>query len=58
MDGRAKPPKGKADATRPLAGKPPKDEGAKVRDFERRLAERAWNGRKRQARFCKRRIAH
>ncbi len=39
MDDRAKPPKGKADAKRPLAGNTPKDEGAKVRDFEKRLAE-------------------
>jgi len=39
MGPRAKPPKGKADAKRPLAGKTPKDEGAKVRDLEKSLAE-------------------
>jgi len=39
MGRRAKPVKGKADATRPLAGWAPKDEGARVRDLEKRLAE-------------------
>src|SRR5436190_12127730 len=39
MGRRAKPAKVKARAKRPLAGKPPKDEGAKVRDLERRFAE-------------------
>ncbi len=39
MGRRARPPKGKADAKRPLAGKTPKDEGAKVRDLEKSLAE-------------------
>src|SRR6266446_3978472 len=39
MGRRAKPAKVKARAKRPLAGKPPKDEGAKVRDLERRSAE-------------------
>jgi GAF domain-containing protein len=39
MGRRAKPQKGKADAKRALAGKTPKDEGAKVRDLEKRLAE-------------------
>ncbi len=39
MDGRAKPAKGKAEAKRPLARKPPKDKGARVRDLEKRLAE-------------------
>jgi hypothetical protein len=39
MDGRARPPKGKADAKRPLAATTPKDEGAKVRDLEKRLVE-------------------
>src|SRR5262245_30778670 len=39
MGRRAKPAKGKAEAKRPLAGKPPKNEGARVRDLEKRLAE-------------------
>jgi len=39
MGRRAKPQKGKADAKAALAGKTPKDEGAKVRDLEKRLAE-------------------
>jgi signal transduction histidine kinase/putative methionine-R-sulfoxide reductase with GAF domain len=40
MARRAKSPKGKAkNAKRPLALKPPKDEGTRVRDLERRLAE-------------------
>jgi two-component system, NtrC family, sensor kinase len=34
-----KPAKGKAEAKRPLARKAPKDEGTKVRDLEKRLAE-------------------
>src|SRR5205814_7520126 len=39
MGSRAKPAKVKAKATRSLAGKAPKDEGTKVRDLEKRLAE-------------------
>ena len=39
MGRRAKPTKGKADAKRPLARKSAKDDGAKVRDLEKRLAE-------------------
>ena len=39
MGRRAKPPKKNAEAKRPLAGKTPKDGGAKVRDLEQRLAE-------------------
>src|SRR3989442_14779596 len=39
MGRRAKPNKVKAEAKRPLAGKTPKDEGAKVSDLEKRLAE-------------------
>ena len=39
MDRRAKTPKAKADAKRPLSGKSPKDDSAKVRDLEKRLAE-------------------
>jgi hypothetical protein len=39
MGRRAKPAKGKAESTRPLAAKLPKDDGAKVRDLEKRLAE-------------------
>jgi two-component system, NtrC family, sensor kinase len=39
MGRRAKPAKGKAQAKRPLAGKLPKGQGAKVRDLEKRLAE-------------------
>ena len=36
---RAKSSKGSSDAKRPLAGKTPTDDGAKVRDLEQRLAE-------------------
>ena len=39
MGRRAKPAKVKAEATRPLARKSPKNEGAKVRDLEKRVAE-------------------
>ncbi len=39
MGRRAKSTKGKAEATRAPAGTSPKDEGAKVRDLEKRLAE-------------------
>src|SRR2546427_9524503 len=39
MGRRAKPAKGKAEAKRPLVGKAAKDDGAKVRDLEKRLAE-------------------
>ncbi len=39
MGRRAKPQKGKADAKRPLARKSRKDDGARVRDLEKRLAE-------------------
>jgi hypothetical protein len=39
MGRRAKSPKGKADAKRARAVQPPKDEGSRVRDLERRLAE-------------------
>ena len=39
MGRRAKPPKGQAKAKRSLAGASPKDEGAEVRDLEKRLAE-------------------
>src|SRR5262245_32657300 len=39
MDRRGKPKKVKADAKRPFARKPPKDDSAKVRDLEKRLAE-------------------
>jgi len=39
MSRRAKLPKDKAEAKRPLAGKPPKNEGVKVRELEKRLAE-------------------
>jgi hypothetical protein len=39
MAPRRKPKKVKAEAKRPLARKPPKDDAAKVRDLERRLAE-------------------
>src|SRR5262245_7825345 len=39
MDRRAKPVKGKAQAKRPRARKSAKDDGAKVRDLETRLAE-------------------
>src|SRR5262245_12697586 len=39
MRRRAKSTKGKAEATRARAGTSPKDEGAKVRDLEKRLAE-------------------
>src|SRR5712691_5137393 len=40
MGRRAKPNKVKTEAKRPLAGKSPtNDEGARVRDFEKRLAE-------------------
>src|SRR5262245_20052273 len=39
MGRRAKPNNGKANAKRPLARKAPKDNGAKVRDLEKRLAE-------------------
>jgi signal transduction histidine kinase/putative methionine-R-sulfoxide reductase with GAF domain len=39
MSRRAKPVKGKADAKRPLARKSPRDDDAKVRDLEKRLAE-------------------
>ena len=40
MGRRAKPPKGKAEAKRPLARKSPKNEdSARVRDLEQRLAE-------------------
>ncbi len=39
MGRRAKPQKGKADAKRPLARKSPKEDGAKVSDVEKRLAE-------------------
>ncbi len=39
MGRRAKPSKGKAEAKRPLAGKTPKDDGARVRDLEKGLAE-------------------
>src|SRR5262245_29249919 len=39
MGRRAKPTKGKAEAKRPSARKSPRDDGAKVRDLEKRLAE-------------------
>jgi GAF domain-containing protein len=39
MGRRAKQSKGKPEAKRPLARKPPKGDGAKVRDLEKRLAE-------------------
>jgi signal transduction histidine kinase len=39
MGRRAKPSKGQAEAKRPLASKTPKDEGAKVRDLEKRVTE-------------------
>jgi signal transduction histidine kinase len=39
MGRRAKAPKGKAEAKRAPARKPPKDEGVRVRDLEKRLAE-------------------
>jgi signal transduction histidine kinase/putative methionine-R-sulfoxide reductase with GAF domain len=39
MGRRARPPKGKAEAKQPLARKPPKDDDARVRDLEKRLAE-------------------
>src|SRR5215475_15694015 len=39
MGRRAQPAKGKAEAKRPPARKAPKDQGAKVRDLEKRLAE-------------------
>src|SRR4029453_206111 len=39
MGRRVKPPKGKAGTKRALARKSPKNEGAKVRDLEKRLAE-------------------
>jgi signal transduction histidine kinase/putative methionine-R-sulfoxide reductase with GAF domain len=39
MGRRAKPNKVKAEAKRPLAGKSPKNEGSRVRDLEKRLAE-------------------
>src|SRR5262245_10847181 len=39
MGRRARPPKAKAEAKRPPARKPPKDDSAKVRDLEKRLAE-------------------
>ena len=39
MDRRARPPKGKVEAKRPLARKPAKEPGGKVRDLEKRLAE-------------------
>jgi GAF domain-containing protein len=39
MSRRAKLPKGKAEAKRPLGRKSPKEPGAKVRDLEKRLAE-------------------
>ena len=39
MGRRAKPVKGKAEAKRPLARKSPKDDGAKIRELEKRLAE-------------------
>jgi signal transduction histidine kinase len=39
MGRRAKPSKGKTEAKRARASKSPKDEGAKVRDLEKRLAE-------------------
>jgi hypothetical protein len=54
MGRRAKPSKGKAEAKRSLSVKSPKNEGARVRDLENRLAEslerekatgRARNGR-------------
>src|SRR5262249_61382874 len=38
MDRRTKPKKGKAEAKRPLARKSPKDDGARIRDLEKRLA--------------------
>src|SRR5262245_22497939 len=39
MDRRAKPKKGKAEAKRSLARRPPNDDSARVRDLEKRLAE-------------------
>src|SRR5437867_3189343 len=39
MGRRAKSAKGKLDAERACAGKPPKKEGSRVRDLEKRLAE-------------------
>src|SRR5262245_54287289 len=39
MGRRAKPSKGRTEAKRPLVRKSPKDQGAKVRDLEQRLAE-------------------
>jgi hypothetical protein len=39
MGRRAKPSKGKAEAKRSLSVKSPKNEGARVRDLENRLAE-------------------
>jgi len=39
MGRRGKPAKSKAEAKRRLARKPPRDDGAKVRDLEKRLAE-------------------
>jgi len=39
MGRRAKPPKGQAEAKESLPGKSPKNEGAEVRDLEKRLAE-------------------
>ena len=39
MGRRAKSPKGKAEAKRPLVRKSPKDDAAKVRDLEKLLAE-------------------
>jgi len=52
MGRRAKPPKGKTEAKRPLVRKSPKDEGSRVRDLEKRLAEaqqRETEGLKREA---------
>src|SRR5262245_5087837 len=39
MGRRVRPPKGKAEVKRPLPRKLPKDDGARVRDLEKRLAE-------------------
>src|SRR5262245_52690852 len=52
MGRRARPKKGKADAKRPLARRPPKDDRAKIRDLEKRLAaalEREAEAVKREA---------
>jgi hypothetical protein len=43
MGRRAKPPKGKAEAKRPLARKAPRNDGARVYDLEKRLADALIN---------------